>query len=35
MNPDEGESAELAALIRGNVVAQLLNLRAQPSVARR
>jgi carbonic anhydrase len=33
-NPAEGESAELAALIRGNVVAQLLNLRAQPSVAR-
>jgi carbonic anhydrase len=33
-NPAEGESAELAALIRGNVVAQLLNLRAQPSVVR-
>jgi len=34
MNPADGEHAELAALIRGNVVAQLLNLRAQPSVAR-
>src|SRR5208337_1321412 len=33
-NPADGESAELAALIRGNVVAQLLNLRVQPSVAR-
>jgi carbonic anhydrase len=32
-NPADGESAELASLIRGNVVAQLLNLRAQPSVA--
>jgi carbonic anhydrase len=34
MNPADGEHAELAALIRGNVVAQLLNLRAQPAVAR-
>ncbi len=33
-NPADGDSAELAALIRGNVVAQLMNLRAQPSVAR-
>jgi carbonic anhydrase len=33
-NPADGEHAELAALIRGNVVAQLLNLRSQPSVAR-
>lgn len=33
-NPADGESAELAALIRGNVVAQFLNLKAQPSVAR-
>jgi len=32
-NPADGEHAELAALIRGNVVAQLLNLKAQPSVA--
>jgi carbonic anhydrase len=32
-SPADGESAELASLIRGNVVAQLLNLRAQPSVA--
>ena len=32
-NPADGESAELASLVRGNVVAQLLNLRAQPSVA--
>lgn len=31
-NPADGEHAELAALIRGNVVAQLWNLRAQPSV---
>jgi len=34
LNPADGEHAELAALIRGNVVAQLWNLRAQPSVAR-
>jgi carbonic anhydrase len=34
LNPSDGESAELASLIRGNVVAQLLNLKAQPSVAR-
>ena len=34
LNPIDGDSAELASLIRGNVVAQLLNLRAQPSVAR-
>ena len=33
LNPADGASAELASLIRGNVVAQLLNLRAQPSVA--
>jgi carbonic anhydrase len=33
-NPHEGEQAELASLIRGNVVAQLLNLKAQPAVAR-
>lgn len=32
LNPADGESAELAALIRGNVVAQLSNLKAQPSV---
>lgn len=32
LNPAEGESAELASLIRGNVVAQLKNLQAQPSV---
>ena len=30
----EGPNAELASLIRGNVVAQLKNLCAQPSVAR-
>ncbi|MGB8028608.1 MAG: carbonic anhydrase [Terracidiphilus sp.] len=29
LNPADGESAELAALIRGNVVAQLQNLKAQ------
>lgn len=34
LNPEDGLHAELASLIRGNVVAQLLNLRAQPSVAR-
>jgi carbonic anhydrase len=34
LNPADGESAELASLIRGNVVAQLVNLREQPSVAR-
>jgi len=33
LNPADGESAELASLIRGNVVAQLRNLHAQPSVA--
>lgn len=33
MNPSDGESAELASVIRGNVVAQLVNLKAQPSVA--
>jgi carbonic anhydrase len=33
VNPADGESGELDSLIRGNVVAQLLNLRAQPSVA--
>jgi carbonic anhydrase len=34
LNPEDGAHAELASLIRGNVVAQLLNLKAQPSVAR-
>jgi len=34
LKPEDGVHAELASLIRGNVVAQLLNLRAQPSVAR-
>ena len=34
LNPADGDHAELASLIRGNVVAQLANLRAQPSVAR-
>ena len=34
INPADGEHAELASLIRGNVVAQLINLRAQPAVAR-
>ena len=34
LNPDDGPHAELASLIRGNVVAQLLNLKAQPSVSR-
>jgi carbonic anhydrase len=34
LRPEEGGHAELASIIRGNVVAQLANLRAQPSVAR-
>jgi carbonic anhydrase len=34
LRPEEGEQAELASIIRGNVVAQLINLRAQPSVAK-
>ena len=34
LDPADGEGAELAALIRGNVVAQWHNLREQPSVAR-
>ncbi|MGA9069022.1 MAG: carbonic anhydrase [Terracidiphilus sp.] len=34
LDPIDGEHAELASLIRGNVVAQLFNLRAQPCVAR-
>lgn len=34
LNPADGDSAELASLIRGNVVMQLHNLRAQPSVAK-
>jgi carbonic anhydrase len=33
-NPADAEHAELCSLIRGNVVAQLLNLKAQPAVAR-
>lgn len=34
INPEDGAHAELCSLIRGNVVAQLLNLKAQPTVAR-
>jgi carbonic anhydrase len=34
LNPADGESAELASLIRGNVVAQLKNLQVQPTVLR-
>jgi carbonic anhydrase len=34
LRPEDGEHAELASIIRGNVIAQLNNLRAQPSVAR-
>ena len=34
LDPEDGPQAELCSLIRGNVVAQLLNLRAQPAVAR-
>ena len=33
LDPADGEGAELGAVIRGNVVAQLGNLKAQPSVA--
>ncbi|HEX4286719.1 MAG TPA: carbonic anhydrase [Terracidiphilus sp.] len=32
LNPADGSQAELCSLIRGNVIAQLLNLRAQPAV---
>ena len=32
LNPADGEGAELASLIRGNVIAQLMNLKAQPAV---
>jgi carbonic anhydrase len=32
LDPADGDSAELASLIRGNVVAQMMNLRAQPAV---
>jgi carbonic anhydrase len=34
IRPEEGDQAELTSIIRGNVVAQLANLRAQPAVAR-
>lgn len=34
LNPEDGEHAELCSLIRGNVVAQLSNLKSQPAVAR-
>ena len=34
LNPADGDHAELGSLIRGNIVAQLHNLRAQPSVAK-
>jgi carbonic anhydrase len=33
LDPADGESAELVSLIKGNVIAQLANLRNQPSVA--
>lgn len=33
LNPADGDQAELCSMIRGNVVAQLENLKAQPSVA--
>lgn len=33
LDPADGAAAELASLIRGNVVAQCANLKAQPSVA--
>lgn len=34
INPADGEHAELCSLIRGNVVAQLINLKEQPAVGR-
>lgn len=34
LNPADGDQAELASLIRGNVVAQVANLKAQPTVAK-
>ena len=34
LDPADGEHAELASIIRGNVVAQLINLRSQPSVSK-
>jgi carbonic anhydrase len=34
LNLADGDSAELASVIRGNVIAQLENLKAQPSVAK-
>lgn len=34
LKPEDGENADMCSLIRGNVVAQLLNLKAQPAVAR-
>jgi carbonic anhydrase len=34
LKSEDGEHAELCSVIRGNVVAQLLNLKAQPSVSR-
>jgi carbonic anhydrase len=33
LDPADGDSAELASLIRGNVIAQWMNLREQPAVA--
>ncbi len=34
LDPADGENAELASMIRGNVVAQLHNLHAQPAVVK-
>lgn len=34
VNESDGDNAELASLIRGNVVAQLMSLHAQPAVVR-
>lgn len=34
LNEGDGEHAEICSVIRGNVVAQLMNLKAQPSVGR-
>lgn len=34
LNPADGDNAELCSLVRGNVVAQLQNLKVQPAVKR-
>jgi carbonic anhydrase len=34
LNPADGDQADLCSVIRGNVVAQVMNLKAQPSVSK-